>query len=412
MGLGGAAHEIVSATVEAPARRATDRDPSVRTPALAPDRRPRRGRAAAVPRAAARPGTADGRGLHARLPRAGAARRDPEPRLPPPVRAREPVGARRRVQGVRRLAARPSAVFGLLQQLAIMFGVYALARRWGRDPRGHRRGHVGAHHHPDRAHGAGVGRRRRPRGRAASRPGVEARATHRRATGARAAARSPPACCSGSRCCSGPTSSSASGSRRRAAAGASTAPGVKRHRARASRRACSPYVIQLATAGPGPRVPGHGDRPRLPAPRRAQPPDPAVVEPLRRLPAEGRRARAQSRGRSPRRRRPHQLFLWFFLLLGAIALVSWQGWQATPRRPQSITARTSCSSSGCSASGSCRRRCSASTPPTSRGSAASPFAFLPIAHLRARAPPARPTGPRRAGSRSPPASLIVAARCS
>ena len=50
-------------------------------------------------------GPAHGRGLHARLPRAGAEGRDPEPRLPAPLRAREPVGARGRVQGVRRLAA-------------------------------------------------------------------------------------------------------------------------------------------------------------------------------------------------------------------------------------------------------------------------------------------------------------------
>ena len=38
--------------------------------------------------------------------------------------------------------------------------------------------------------------------------------------------------------------------------------------------------------------------------------------------------------------RPHQLFLWFFLLLGAIALVLWQGWRATRADPDSVTART------------------------------------------------------------------------
>jgi hypothetical protein len=38
--------------------------------------------------------------------------------------------------------------------------------------------------------------------------------------------------------------------------------------------------------------------------------------------------------------RPHQLFLWFFLLLGAIAFVMWQGWRATRADPGSVTART------------------------------------------------------------------------
>ena len=32
--------------------------------------------------------------------------------------------------------------------------------------------------------------------------------------------------------------------------------------------------------------------------------------------------------------RPHQLFLWFFLLLGAIAFVLWQGWRATRSDPR------------------------------------------------------------------------------
>ena len=44
-------------------------------------------------------------------------------------------------------------------------------------------------------------------------------------------------------------------------------PSAAPHRVRAS--ACAPYVVQLATAGPGPRGPGHGARPGVPPPRRA-----------------------------------------------------------------------------------------------------------------------------------------------
>jgi hypothetical protein len=38
--------------------------------------------------------------------------------------------------------------------------------------------------------------------------------------------------------------------------------------------------------------------------------------------------------------RSQELFLWLFLLLGAIAFVFWQGWRATRRDPESITSRT------------------------------------------------------------------------
>jgi hypothetical protein len=101
----------------------------------------------------------------------------------------------------------------------------------------------------------------------------------------------------------------------------------------------APYVIQLATAGPGHSIQG------------------MVVEPVFKLrggrglpipPAWGHfdgflqraGALAQISWPFPALARPHQLFLWFFMLLGAIAFVLWQGWQATRRRPTSVSART------------------------------------------------------------------------
>ena len=75
--------------------------------------------------------TPDGRGLHARLPRTGAARPRPQPRLPPPLRPGKPLGARRgyKVFGV---ALATERIFGLVQHLGIILGVYWLCRRWGR----------------------------------------------------------------------------------------------------------------------------------------------------------------------------------------------------------------------------------------------------------------------------------------
>jgi hypothetical protein len=100
-----------------------------------------------------------------------------------------------------------------------------------------------------------------------------------------------------------------------------------------------PYSILLATAGPGHVFQG------------------MVIDPVFRLrggrslpipPAWGHfdgflqraGALAQISWPFPALARPHQLFLWFFLLLGAIAFVAWQGWRATRADPESITART------------------------------------------------------------------------
>ena len=62
----------------------------------------------------------------------------------------------------------------------------------------------------------------------------------------------------------------------------------------------SPYVIQLATAGPVPRLQGDDPRPgHLPA-RRTTAPDPAAVGPPRRVPAARGRERSHRAGRSRR----------------------------------------------------------------------------------------------------------------
>src|SRR4051812_22376998 len=63
-----------------------------------------------VARSTARAGFAHGRGLHARLPRASAGRRPSEPRLPPPLRAGEPLAPRGLAQGLGRLAHRGAHV--------------------------------------------------------------------------------------------------------------------------------------------------------------------------------------------------------------------------------------------------------------------------------------------------------------
>ncbi len=99
------------------------------------------------------------------------------------------------------------------------------------------------------------------------------------------------------------------------------------------------YVVQIATAGPGHAFQG------------------MVVDPVFKLrggrslpvpPSWGHfdgflqkaGALAGINWPFPALAQPHQLFLWFFLLLGAIAFVLWQGWQATRRNPASVRART------------------------------------------------------------------------
>jgi 4-amino-4-deoxy-L-arabinose transferase-like glycosyltransferase len=101
----------------------------------------------------------------------------------------------------------------------------------------------------------------------------------------------------------------------------------------------APYIVQVATAGPGHAVQG------------------MVIEPVfklrggRSLPIppgwnhfdgflQRAGALAQISWPLPSLTGPHQLFLWFFLLLAAVAFVLWQGWRSTRAAPQSIRART------------------------------------------------------------------------
>ncbi len=98
-------------------------------------------------------------------------------------------------------------------------------------------------------------------------------------------------------------------------------------------------MIQLATAGPGHSIQG------------------MVIEPVFKLrggrslpipPSWGHfdgflqkaGALAQISWPFPALARPHQLFLWFFMLLAAIAFVLWQGWRMVRAHPDSIKART------------------------------------------------------------------------
>jgi 4-amino-4-deoxy-L-arabinose transferase-like glycosyltransferase len=102
----------------------------------------------------------------------------------------------------------------------------------------------------------------------------------------------------------------------------------------------APYAIHIATAGPGHVFQG------------------MLIDPIFRLrggrslpipPSWGhldgflQRAGALAQLPStviPLLPRSHELFLWFFMLLGGIAFVLWQGWRATRADPSSITART------------------------------------------------------------------------
>jgi hypothetical protein len=100
-----------------------------------------------------------------------------------------------------------------------------------------------------------------------------------------------------------------------------------------------PYAVHLATAGPGHVFQGMVVDPvfRLRGGRSLP-----VPPPWGHLDGFLQKAGALERGAwpLPAPARSHELFLWFFMLLGAIAFVVWQGWRATRRDPDSITART------------------------------------------------------------------------
>jgi hypothetical protein len=100
-----------------------------------------------------------------------------------------------------------------------------------------------------------------------------------------------------------------------------------------------PYVVQVATAGPGHAFEGMVIDPvfRLRGGRSLP-----IPPPWGHLDGFLQKAGALERGAwpLPAPARSHELFLWFFMLLGASAFVLWQGWRATRRDPASITART------------------------------------------------------------------------
>ncbi len=95
----------------------------------------------APPGALGRARAADGGGLHARLPRAGARRARPQPGLPPPVRPGQPVGARRRVRGLRHVARGRAGRRLRSSSSASRSGVLVAAAPVGPARRRHRRRH-------------------------------------------------------------------------------------------------------------------------------------------------------------------------------------------------------------------------------------------------------------------------------
>ncbi|MDQ1435716.1 MAG: hypothetical protein QOF59_2532 [Actinomycetota bacterium] len=101
----------------------------------------------------------------------------------------------------------------------------------------------------------------------------------------------------------------------------------------------APYLIQLATAGPGHSIQGMVIEPVFKLRGgRGLPIPPAWTQFDGFLQRAG--ALAQISWPFPAPARPQQLFFWFFMLLGAVAFVLGQGWQATRRRPNSVSART------------------------------------------------------------------------
>ena len=177
-------------------------------------------------------------------------------------------------------------LFGLGQQLAIVFGIYALDAPVGPDHRGGRRGDVGADHRPVRVDRAGMGRRGRPRSaRPRGRPPCPRARCRRRGRTQRApvgahrrrvARRRSPV----------PPRPDARRRPLELRARARHAPGAREATAPRARDRYRSVRDPPRDRGARQRVARHGARSRVPLPRRAQPADPAPVVARRRLPAD------------------------------------------------------------------------------------------------------------------------------
>ena len=228
-----------------------------------------------------------------------------------------------------------------------------LARYWGRTAALPLRAALDGVHPPAaRTHRARVGRWRRARAARAGSPCSTGADDSRPTSAPRSGSRSSADSCGARRSCSGSTSSSRSASVGWPRRGDSRGAFRKRLAARPRASGCSPYVIQLATAGPyrtfkgmvlDPVIYLRGGR-RLPIP----PPWDHLDAFLQRSGAT-----VPPKWPIPSLTTPQQLFVWFFLLLlSVLTLVARRpaGRCAATRRG---SRRACCSPSGCSRSGSC-----------------------------------------------------------
>ena len=290
----------------------------------------------------------------------------------------QPVGAGRRVQGVRRLAADRAHLRLAPAARDRRSAIYALARRWGRTLAVCVRGRVGAR---------SSSRSGSPRWRGSAAVGLgdaRARGRHRSAAPARrprrrAGGRSPPASCSASRCCSGSTSCS-----RSALSSIALVWGMRPARRNALLVALARRAVARTSSTSRPPGPGNVWQGMVIDPvfhlrgGRSLPIPPPWGAP-RRLPAEGRRACNSCRGRSPRSRPRSSCSCGSSCCSAWSRSCSWQGWHAMPRRsgvdPRAHAARRRAVQPRHPPPGAAARR----LRPLRVGRAACRSAFLPVA---------------------------------
>ena len=349
----------------------------------------------AAPGAVAGRRAADGGGLHARLPRAAARRRPAEPRLPPPLRPRLPLGAGRRVL---RCSAPASAPSGPSATCSTSAWRSAPGRCCGRGAPGWRPpaarsppsivippsglsalawvGAVALGLWSIRAGGRGA------RGGGAGEPAPDPPAVDR------------PGCSAAPRSSTGSTSWSRWS--RRWASSCGSSPGRDRRRlVVASLVGVSPYLVHLATAGPGNVVQGMVIEPVFDLRGGRGPAAPARTVTTTTASSSGPGPSTNRRGRSrPRRARSSSASgsSSCSVACGAAARGPAGGAHRDGRTRLLVMAAFA---PGCSP-----RPCSGPTPPTWPGSAASPSRFLPAAVVELLAAPRRPSpAPSRRGRR-------------